>query len=60
MSSLWRRALDGIARQLRDEERQDARQFFTCPRCHRISHHPTDRRYGYCSRCHDYTGVPTP
>ncbi|MEH0564668.1 hypothetical protein QBA57_39750 [Streptomyces scabiei] len=33
---------------------------FTCPRCNRTSHHPTDSRYGYCSACNDYTGAPTP
>lgn len=33
---------------------------FTCPRCTRTSHHPKDKRYGYCGQCHDYTGVPTP
>ncbi|MCH5677847.1 hypothetical protein [Streptomyces gilvus] len=31
---------------------------FTCPRCRRISHHPDDKRYGYCGHCHDYTGTP--
>lgn len=33
---------------------------FLCPRCRRSSHHPDDKRYGYCARCHDYTGDPTP
>lgn len=33
---------------------------FTCPRCTRTSHHPDDKRYGYCGHCHDYTGAPTP
>jgi hypothetical protein len=33
---------------------------FTCPRCHRTSHHPKDRQYGYCDACHTYTGAPTP
>lgn len=64
MSSPWRRVLDGIARQLRDEDRpaprQDATPSFTCPRCTRTSHSAMDVRYGYCSPCHDYTGVPTP
>jgi hypothetical protein len=32
---------------------------FTCPRCTRTSHHPLDRRYGYCGACHDYTGAPS-
>jgi hypothetical protein len=31
---------------------------FTCPRCHRTSHHPDDKRYGYCGACHAYTGEP--
>lgn len=29
---------------------------FLCPRCHRTSHHPDDKHYGYCAHCHDYTG----
>lgn len=33
---------------------------FLCPRCRRSSHHPDDKRYGYCAHCHDYTGDPTP
>lgn len=33
---------------------------FLCPRCRRTSHHPDDKRYGYCAHCHDYTGAPTP
>ncbi|MFJ1664826.1 hypothetical protein ACIOK4_00265 [Streptomyces bottropensis] len=32
---------------------------FTCPRCTRTSHHPLDRRYGYCAACNDYTGAPS-
>lgn len=34
---------------------------FTCPReeCGATSHHPMDVRYGYCWRCHDFTGEPT-
>jgi ribosomal protein L37E len=28
---------------------------FTCPRCGRTSHHPTDAREGYCGACHDWT-----
>lgn len=31
----------------------------TCPRCRRTSHHPDDKRYGYCANCHAYTGEPT-
>lgn len=31
---------------------------FTCPRCRRTSHHPDDKRYGYCANCHAYTGTP--
>jgi hypothetical protein len=31
---------------------------FTCPRCGRVSHHPTDLAEGYCGACHDWTGVP--
>ncbi|MEH0547307.1 hypothetical protein QA802_30740 [Streptomyces sp. B21-105] len=33
---------------------------FTCPRCRKTSHHPDDKRYGYCAACHAYTGAPTP
>lgn len=29
---------------------------FTCPVCTATSHHPDDVRYGYCGRCHAYTG----
>lgn len=32
---------------------------FTCPACGAVSHHPMDVRYGYCGRCHDFTGDPT-
>ncbi|MFJ9895260.1 hypothetical protein ACIQPR_18285 [Streptomyces sp. NPDC091280] len=32
---------------------------FICPRCTRTSHHPDDKRYGYCGACHAYTGAPT-
>lgn len=28
---------------------------FTCPRCRQTSSHPSDKRYGYCGACHDYT-----
>lgn len=28
---------------------------FTCPRCGRTSHHPTDKQEGYCGACHDWT-----
>lgn len=31
---------------------------FTCPRCGRTSHNPTDIREGYCGACHDWTGSP--
>ncbi|MEW2636431.1 hypothetical protein AB0903_33545 [Streptomyces sp. NPDC048389] len=30
---------------------------FTCPRCNRTSHHPDDKRHGYCANCHDHTGA---
>lgn len=33
---------------------------FTCPRCGMVSHHPEDRREGYCGRCHDWTADPEP
>jgi hypothetical protein len=29
---------------------------FTCPRCEKTSHHPTDADFGYCGNCNDYTG----
>jgi excisionase family DNA binding protein len=29
---------------------------FTCPDCHRTSHHPDDAKYGYCGACHAFTG----
>lgn len=32
---------------------------FTCPACGATSYHPMDVRYGYCGRCHDFTGEPT-
>lgn len=32
---------------------------FMCPRCRRSSHHPADKRHGYCAHCHAYTGAPT-
>jgi hypothetical protein len=41
-------------------ERQFGPLPFTCPRCSRTSHHPDDKRYGYCSHCHAHTGAPTP
>lgn len=31
---------------------------FTCPRCRRTSHHPDDKRHGYCANCHAYTAAP--
>jgi hypothetical protein len=30
---------------------------FTCPRCGRTSHNPTDAQEGYCGACHDWTGL---
>jgi hypothetical protein len=41
-----------------DPQPADEPQGFTCPRCTHTSHHPLDRRYGYCGRCHEYTGTP--
>lgn len=35
----------------------NAKVAFTCPRCLFSSSNPTDRREGYCGRCHDWTGV---
>lgn len=32
---------------------------FTCPRCGATSHNPNDQRYGYCGRCHEFTGGPS-
>ena len=32
---------------------------FTCPECGAVSHHPDDARFGYCGRCHAFTGEPT-
>lgn len=29
---------------------------FDCPLCHAISYHPKDIEFGYCGRCHDFTG----
>lgn len=29
---------------------------FVCPRCGATSHNPHDRAYGYCGRCHWWTG----
>jgi len=31
---------------------------FTCPRCGTVSYHPDDIRFGYCGRCHWWTGDP--
>jgi hypothetical protein len=31
---------------------------FTCPKCHKTSHHPDDERHGYCANCHDFTASP--
>lgn len=33
---------------------------FVCPRCGRVSSHPTDLQEGYCGACHDFTGMPRP
>lgn len=33
---------------------------FTCPRCGRTSHDPTDAEQGYCGGCHDWTGPDVP
>jgi len=33
---------------------------FTCPTCSRTSHHPDDKKHGYCAACHAYTGEPRP
>lgn len=30
---------------------------FTCPRCERTSHNPTDAAEGYCGHCHDWTAT---
>lgn len=30
---------------------------FTCPRCGATSYHPKDVEFGYCGRCHDFTGT---
>jgi hypothetical protein len=30
----------------------------TCPVCGVTSHHPMDEDYGYCGRCHAFTGTP--
>lgn len=27
-----------------------------CPRCGKVSYHPTDMIEGYCAHCHDWTG----
>lgn len=29
--------------------------FFQCPQCDRISHHPKDIEEGYCGACRDWT-----
>jgi len=31
---------------------------FTCPCCGATSYHPKDAEYGWCSRCHAFTGDP--
>jgi hypothetical protein len=33
---------------------------FTCPRCGRTSHNPTDEAEGYCGSCHGWTGSSEP
>lgn len=33
---------------------------FTCPRCGRTSHHPTDKAEGYCGACRDWTDTDAP
>lgn len=60
MIELWQRIAKATGDGLRPTTPAAARHGFTCPRCTRTSHHPKDKRYGYCSHCHDYTGVPTP
>lgn len=35
---------------------QAQRPSFTCPRCSARSYNPNDIKYGYCGRCHAYTG----
>jgi len=32
---------------------------FTCPRCGTVDTNPTNAAFGYCSTCHDWTGVTT-
>lgn len=31
-------------------------EYFICPRCGAKSYNPNDVRFGYCGRCHDWTG----
>lgn len=31
---------------------------FRCPRCGKVSHHPSDKQHGYCARCCDVTAPP--
>lgn len=33
---------------------------FTCPECRATSYYPEDVRYGYCGRCHKFTGSAWP
>ncbi|HEX8752113.1 MAG TPA: hypothetical protein VF731_01740 [Solirubrobacterales bacterium] len=33
-----------------------AAESFTCPECGAVSHHPRDIEFGYCGRCHEFTG----
>lgn len=32
---------------------------FTCPRCQRTSHNPSDVDHGYCGACHAFTRDPS-
>jgi len=29
---------------------------YKCPVCGMVSHHPMDRKYGWCASCNDFTG----
>jgi len=33
---------------------------FVCPKCGKESHHPEDKRQGYCAYCHAFTADPQP
>jgi hypothetical protein len=41
-------------------EAMEATMVFVCPRCGAKSYHPTDKREGYCGRCHLFIGGETP